>query len=640
MEFLDFPAGEDLWCVKWIDGYRQAHAASRSPSIGVLLQKLPLATARDVLKLDKQNVQAFLRRPFNAESIYKSARVHTGSLPGLRIGQVYRSQKRVATLRSEHYQINLPHGGESGVIVTCGQELERPAGWEAPFRVLNPGQFELPTPFRASRCLLLRDPSRKADIVIPCTLIEQTYYFPHSEFTKAFARGPWTKVQSDLIFLGAMESGLKTRVDPDTGEWQVILQSKVRDPYAPLLALLYFDPFASACAESLYSCALQDRGNDARAVWFASGRIPFSKQSSLRLELRGFWLAHSARKGSETFLASHIAAYDWPLNLPPIASERRNSGKDSPEAREVEGGRPFAQSESVRRAPEGNQVSAQNDGSPDYETDNYEGVGISFLSPPILRTLEKKSHQHFGKSTVFPPNPTEDPNVGSTGASSSRAGSDRKAQVESANLPEAANLVLLLRAIEKSQSKGVITGHAVLEPASTSMRADRKGINCWNFLDEATRSSGKSPKRGWCVLNPRGQSETGASAPMPRAALVVCVYLGDRQIIWIEIERRATEKALSSPALIDVPEADQMTAIEHALAEIAYQQGRSIRQAMKLVADEYPPARARCYHHAFVREEGDQASRVKEICPDSLKSFLLRCLAEPLEASVSEQAAG
>ena len=382
MEFLEFPEGDAFWCIKWIDGYRQAHGASRTTSVEILFQDLRISSRSEMNRFVDSEVATFLRRPYEGNPIYRRGRVHVGTLPALRIGQVFQSKTLVGTLPFKLETITLAKGDASGKSVTCAEQLEPPDGWTTSFRVLNPAQYDLPNDFGRSRCWLYRDESNKripVDIVVPRMLIEQTFYFPLTSIANAFTRGAWSQIKHELICFEDMVSGLKTQIDPITGEWHVILQTKVTDPFAPLMALFQFDDDASRFANTLYAMALIDRGNR-HAPWYASGLIPLpAEEPPLRMKLCGYWLADIVRKGSRTFLATHIAGYDWPAAFPVIGWERVNSSAGSNQPQQNDGQRPYTASNSSQRAPAGTQVSAQNDASTQYSSLFYEGMGIEHL---------------------------------------------------------------------------------------------------------------------------------------------------------------------------------------------------------------------------------------------------------------------
>lgn len=626
MEFLEFPDGDAFWCIKWIDGYRQAHALSRTTSIEILFQELPITSKSEVAQFRADRVAAFLRVPrVGCYPTYKRGRVHVGSLPALRIGQVFHRKELVGTLHTQAQTISLATGESSGTSVSCGEELPRPKNWDMPFRVLNPVQFHLPKDFAPSRCWIYRDDRAPADIVIPRTLIEQTFYFPHTAIANAFAMGPWSKIKRELIFFGDLESGLRTQVDPVTREWQVILETKVPDDYAALMALFHFDPHASRCAEALYTQSLRDRGSNRHAPWYASGHIPLPREETpLRMQVRGYWLGDAARKGSRTFLATHIAAYDWPELIPAIAWERLNSGAVSDRPREIDGPRPYSASSSSQRAPARTQVSAQHDASAQYSALAFEGINIDFLRPPNMRKLEKASHKHYTAAQRQFADPSEEQSA-STGANSSQRDADRKALVESLLIPGQVHFDHLLAAFGQLISEGVVDGYTIFGPLERSLRTDRKGIGCWNFLDEEMRLLGRLPGRGWVALHPKG-SQNASVSRIPRAALVLQLTFNGRVAYWIEIERRPTEASMLSPMLLDVPPGLEHLVIEHALQAIADVRGSGLRRAMPLVAADYPPTSADCYQHAYERVSIAGQLTVKGIKTASLGNFLTRCL--------------
>ncbi|MGO1073822.1 hypothetical protein [Lysobacter sp. CA199] len=624
--------------IKWIDGYRQAHKLSRSPAVDVLFQQVTAQHPADIRRLDAPRL---LRKPVQREGerIYQLAQIHVGSLPYVRIGQVFREKELVGTLPLRSQRVTLTNGEASARSVSCADELPRPSDWEWPFRVLNPSQFELPRELWRSRCLLYRDEDLNADIVIPRTLIEQTFYFPHTEIANAFACGPWDHIKHGLIYLGEMESGLKTGIDPETGAWNIIIETKVLDQYAPLMALFHFDGYAERCARSLYGHALQDRGSDAWAPWYASGKIPFER--SVSLNLRGHWLQYVERKGSRTFLATHIESCNWPSHLPAIQFERRNSGAGSEEPIKTLESRPYSERQSSRRGPDGTLLSSMNNASTASEAHAYEGIGLSWDNGLRVTKLTKRSSKQYDKGNPFSTN-AEPREQESTGASTSESSADHKALMESRQMASAHHFSYLLANLEALRNEGAIEHFFLVEPTSGSARADRSGITCWNFLDDRMRRTGRTPGRGWIILNPASKRNTRHPRLTPRAALVVEIRMRGVDLLWFEIERRETESGMCSPALIEPPAGGLEEIVDHCLQAIALAQGRAVREVISTMAADYPPMRCDFYQHTYVRAQKKTDVKdeftVNGLSAESIKSFLQRCTQRPiLAAKGSEQ---
>lgn len=594
MQFLDFPQGSDLWVIKWIDGYQQAHRNSRSPSVGVCLQKLPYSGSPSQRGWSAAKVADVFSRPFQADITYKIVRVLTGFLPCLRIGQLYCERRLVGTLPSEVYNVTLTAGEDSGRTIRLKDELEAPPGWTKRFRLLNPSQYHVPFHFEESRCWVQKNHAG-SDIIVPRTLIEQTFYFPHSVIANAAATGPWSEYKKKLICFEKLASGLQTKIDPDTGEWHVILQTRVKDPYAPLMALFNFDPYASRCAEQIYAQSLQDRGTSRFAPWYASGRIPFAPDGGqVRLRLRGHWLKKVPLKGSETFLVTHIAGFSFPASVPGIWWERANSGQESTNPEDTPMRRPYGGVASGELGSPDRPVDSTQDGDPQRGLEEFEGMDVVILSGPPVRKLEKDSHKTSPKD-IHPPIDGSTEGVASPGFDSGSTEAHRKAHLESAVLPAPLQFINLMDVLQSLLQKGIVESFGVVDPPSDKYRTSRDGLSCWHFLDERLRTEGnRLPRRGWFIVNPREER------PILRAALVLEITVFRQTLYWIEIERRRTESGMVSPVLTGLPGENVLEAIGYTLQTIASDR-HGLRDRLSRIAKELgPTVGAELFHHGYV----------------------------------------
>lgn len=634
MQFLEFPEGGDFWFVKWVDGYAQAHAGSRSPSAQVLLQWLAPDGKRppDVRSND---LGRLLRISKGEKEVFSVARIHTGSLPAVRVGQIYRQKTFVSSFPISFQSVTLPKADDSGVTVTCGEMLPAPKGWKGSFRVLNPSQFYLPSSFNASRCLLIAGENGKPDIVIPRTVVEQTFYYPHTEFANTHALGPWSRFKDQLIFFGDMQSGLRTQLG-DAGEWEIVLETKVPDSFAPLLALLHFDPFAQTCAEEIYARAVEARSGQAHGSWYACGRIPFSPEvAPLNIRFCGFKLADVPFKPNPTYLVTGITGCDWPSALPPVAFNRRNSGEASPNPTPGRGQRPFSRSRSSKPAASGMGVTSGVDSSSADPAAKTYTASFSWIAKPRVRKLEKNSHQQYEKGNVREGDASGE--VGSSGLPSSRNDAARKALFESLILSGTRQFELLIASLDAAKHMGALDSYDFEHPYEDTQGTDRAGLRCWNFFDEQERASGKLPRRGWQLLN--SKKDRGLlSESVPRAALVAVLQVGERRGLWIEIERRAGESGMCSPLLVNIESIDKQALVQGALVAIRAARGSGLKRAMTDLAASYPPVAGYGFQHAYEREHQDGQLAVSAIKPTALVRFLNRSFSRATSPQSGEAA--
>lgn len=603
MKFLGFPTDDHLWAVKWCDKHRQMHELSRSPSVEVLLQQIPRRDAPMLRRMSEPEVGQLLARDKTAPAEFRTAMLDAGSLPAIRIGQVYQSGRRVGDLRTSTLMLNMPGGEQLMREISLGENLEKPPGWadKYNFRLLNPSQYELPyRTYDISRCVVRRIKHRggEVDVVIPRMLIEQTFYYPDSRMINIAAKGDWDVQKDELLCLKPLANGLETAICAETGAWKVVVRTHILDMYAPGLAVFAHSPYAQHSVNLIHSNALLERRSDRFAPWYASGRIPWDPElGPFRLKLRGFMLRSNRMKGTETFLVTHIGGWTLPANVPTILAERENSGLKSPKGTEDPnrnwGGRSEGRGNNQRK------IASGMDANPQLGNEGFDTTAIEWLEEPRVRTQEKKSHiSPTGESTTGGSEKPDQTEEASTGEDSAQEGNPGKATFRAITHPPSASFSRLLEAMNKLKAEGFISDHSLFSPSNIAQREVRGIGDCWNFLSDELANgenrSGKLPRRGWVILKP------GEGRPLPRAALVLHIAMGSSDIYWVEIERRTPHDGMRSPILANIPASRAQTIIGDMLLKIAESEGRGLpaitRQA---VADQGSPANAAVFKHAY-----------------------------------------
>lgn len=554
------------------------------------------------------DVGQILAKEKDAPAVFRTALLDASSLPAIRLGHVYQSGQRVGDLPSSTLTLNMP-GGESLLReVLLGDNLEKPPGWadKYNFRLLNPSQYELPSRvYDGSRCIVRRvhHNGTDIDIVIPRTLIEQSFYYPDSYMVNVAAQGDWDAQKDDLIVFKKLDNGLETVICPETGAWKVVVRTHVLKMHAPMMAFFAHSPYAQQSVNLIHTLALKERGLDRFAPWHASGRIPWDPElGRFRMRLRGFHLKSNRMKGSETFLATHIAGWTLPEHTPDIEDERENSGHQSTngtqDPRRSRGGK------SERRGNSQHQIQSGVDADPNKGFVGFDTSAIEWLEEPRVRTQTKSSHI---SPTGEPTRGSDDGNQsgqGSTGPNSGQADTPGKVAVRSVLHPGAASFARIEKALEDLKAEKFISSFRVFGPTDSSQRQERGEGSCWNFLPDELRKgenpSGRLPMRGWFVVDPRVR-------PRPRAALVLRIVMGDDVLYWTEIERRSSE-ALRSPILANIPDSLADLTIDKMLQSISEQEGRNLAGITRgAVAGQPPPANAALFQHAYVYEDRPSA---------------------------------
>lgn len=604
MRFLNFPSGDDFWVVKWYDKRQQMHELSGSPSMEVLLQRLSIQDRKELRRMSQEDVGAlFARKSFSRDPTFRIVRLDESSMPAIRIGQVFRDGKRVGDLPSSARFLDMPGGEMLMREITLGQELPKPADWTYSFRLLNPSQYDLPRDYNGSRCIVrtIHEGGRDIDVVIPRALVEQVFYFPDSVIIRAAAKGSWDQYKDDLVVLKKLDNGLETGICPETGSWKIVLRTEVRDQHALMMALFTHSPYAAKEANLIASNAAIERQQNRYAPWNASGRIPWDPSfGAYMLRLRGFVLSPSARKGSDTFLVTHITGMTAPEKLPIVRHERENSNRDS-DAGEIDGERSRGGKSEKRGDPNRN-IRSGRDANPEEGNEGFDTTATSWLIQPRMWKQDKENHtslegprgQHSGNQNQS--------DEASTGRNSAQAGNPGKASMHSLPVLAVVSFIHLQNAMEALEKEGFIEHWCVVEPPYEGQRVDRDGLCCWNFLSselrENSQKGGELPGRGWFMLNPREDLRRA------RAALVLQVQLKGAYIYWIEIERRPYESGMRSPILANVSEGISDSFIDHVLRAIGENEGADMAGVLEEITHAFgPPLATALYHHSYDTEK-------------------------------------
>ena len=251
-----FPEDDGCWFIKWIDEFRLPYLATSSASVKVILQKLSSVDFHNLNNLGSTDIQSILgQRKKDADLIIqiRCPVVMPGTLPLVFIGAIYQRGVYVGRLPTHQRTIELADGGQEGLELSLSQQITPPPGWPsgAPHSLLNRFEYSVvPNIMKSSRCLVIN--RREYTFIIPRMTIFKAFYAPHTELAKAFCGGPWNDRLDEVICLDDFESGLKTQKITHPEQWNIILQVRVPDVFAPLLALFYFDEFARSCASLIY----------------------------------------------------------------------------------------------------------------------------------------------------------------------------------------------------------------------------------------------------------------------------------------------------------------------------------------------------------------------------------------------------
>ncbi|MEP7371698.1 MAG: hypothetical protein ABI659_05655 [Nitrosospira sp.] len=618
-KILEFPDDDAFWLVKWIDEFRIPHLGTRSASVGVILQKLPFTKIQDLHALRAEDLLQILghRNKDQTVQVFRQKPVMPGILPLLYIGEIFHKKVKVGELPTRRARLGLLNGGQEGIELALGEPIQAPPGWkkERPHYLLNKYEYSTSTVFHMmprSRCLIIKHGG--ITYVIPRMTIFKTFYACHTELAKAFCNGPWPERLQDVICLSDFESGLKT--EAVSGQWNVILQTLVPDRFAELLALYYFDPFARACAESIYSKSLQDRGARMQEPWYATAQIPFMPSTKkLSLDVRGFqlrsWYKDKEEGGVERqkFLVTEIAGCTWPNYIPDIGYERSNSGQKGARQTWAEGSRPYKKTPQGQPSGPDTGVDSEHDADANSPATHMNAAEFSWLNPPRKHKLQKNSSKQYPDSDDPPPRPTPDNKI-STGGHSHQQDTNGKGEAEITVREPEKRFDHIYEVLQSLADKKFITSMQVYPCPIHGKRIWRGSHDCWSFTDES-RKHGYRPRRGWRLVEYDAEDFRNCKY---RSALVIKLEINSKPHYWIEIECRSKEGGYRSPLLSNI-NGDATQIIAEALEIIVEKNGINLKPPLNHILGEQGVV-AHCYKHIY--ESKDSA----KLDIDSVKRFL------------------
>lgn len=627
VKFEGFPEDDALWMVKCIDRFRLPHAATESASIDVRLQRVEASSARELARASRQQIHDLFGGNERGPSAFRNVRVHAGSLPALRPGQLFQNGEYRAELPAQIISVELPHAETSGHAGRLDELLDPPEDWprRRPYPRLLAQEFDLlEAEWRHQKVLVLDGGDR--DIILPRTVIFQRCYGPHSEMADAFASGNWETVRPRLLSDADFDNGLKTRAAPELNEWHLVLETLIPNGFRWHVALFAFHEYAQQQARALYSEAQAQRArrkND--PFWFCTATLPFDPNYPLTLRLKGYGLRPVPGRPKGTFLVTSIIGAKLGQPLPRLAYGRANDGTDAPEVVEVDAPKPYLGKEGRDRKsrdhrkvgstcapPTGGAVSA-------FPTDTFEWVGNL-----DERLLEKRTSKRYVGG--FHPSVPSGDGADSTAKPIAGGSAGRHLQMALEVRPRIAhfhNLIECLLALRKSQQ---ISGFNVVQPENSDLRAESDGHIVWDLTEREVKSFGARPKRWWRMITPLGCKDR---ILLGRTLLVVEATWESSTALLFEIECRPKERGYRMPAMIfDASRPRNIDVLcGRMLREIVDREGRNLAKASHEIASA-AGGRGGAYRHRYVAQGGQ-----KRLDSGNLMAFLTkgpkRKLAQP-----------
>lgn len=627
MSFVEFPR-EGYWVVQWIDGYQQNRGEENSTLVDVTLRRLNIRTEGEVLsrRADAANIFAWpsanQRAAGEAEPEFRTIPISVGSLPLLCNGAVFRGQSFIGRVPTRRYTLNLPRAEDSDGCFKPTIEHKEPKGPLNPAGMnktaLNQFQYALPKSAKPSQVLIFY--ANGVEYVIPRQVIFQTFYAAHTKMANAFCNGFWRDTASQVIEFRQLENGLLTREVPDLKEWHIVLKTLVEDDHAPMLALLWFESYARACAESIHTERLReikqaesertapwDRGR-----WHCSARLPFRPEYSLTLEVEGYELKRwPYNETPRKVLVTRILSANAPVYAWLIRNERENSGIDS-DNHNPEGRAPHGLRGGAKGGNSGDTPPITSTVDPDKHSMVHNSSSEQFVWSTGWRMekLAKSSSVSGTRSTAPPPEPKHLSSTCNPGGGT-KAADQHNTRVPVLDVSE--RFSDILDALEQLSGK---VQHRVFLPTSDAAKEHRGSSICWNFLNAQERGDTRlRPRYGWRVLtrDPRKY----------RAALVVSIEYKGRHGLLFDIECRPSGGGFCWAVLVGAPKSELF--VFAALSKIAQAEGRNLDETLAQYAQDHG-----CNLHKYMHQTKTESVNGEEVRRFDQDAFL-RELTKPFD---------
>lgn len=428
-------------------------------------------------------------------------------------------------------------------------------------------------------------------IIIPRYEIFRFFYGCHSEIAKAATSDLWVYSRDRVVNPHPLKNGLVTRINPTTGAYEIILRPRIPNDYAQMLGILYFDPYAVSCANSIFGFSVKDRSLSNWQFYFHSARVPFHglRQHPLRMKVLGWWMPGSPR----TFWVSSISRFRVPDYIPPVWYQRDNGGDRSGICAELRpAAAPPATPPAVPVDPD-DEVFQEVSADARKRLKHWEAPSVSWESRQRQRRLDKPEHIRSDSTVEASPGKTDldDTSAVSPGASTSGSTLPHSLQVEarvSESLPRFSSLLSIL---EDMKQCGCIDDYDPISPRDIWQRQRVGNIPCWHVVAADEMVMDRFPRNGWGMPRCRDSDSSQLAHRYPRCVLIVRIRVDDAVVHWIEIERVGGE-GYHSVVVTGISEADEAQVLPLMIISIRKHKGRCL--------DHYIPEDLSGLHHAQV----------------------------------------
>ncbi|MBN8524315.1 MAG: hypothetical protein J0M02_03145 [Planctomycetes bacterium] len=312
-EFKDLPQGDELWVVGGIMPMNLS--GGDCSSFQVLLWRIDGGHLPTVLAMLPDSAGR-LMCDLGSNRHYKQYTKTQNRLPlrlsrRVTVGTLIKNQRLVGHLRMYYNRISMNYCDENvdsatfyGVYRNIAKTDDRSMNW---CRALVPY-------IARSRVIQVGDQSDA--VIIPRHEIFRFFYGQHPAMVMSVLGDLWTYGRNRLVDPLPRANGMRTGINPTNGAYEIILRPHLPIGLATMIGILYFDPYASCCANGIFGYCMKDRDGLQLKSFYHSARIPFRADQKFPLKMTvGGWRMPGYRHG---FLVSRIEHVDIPAYIPSV----------------------------------------------------------------------------------------------------------------------------------------------------------------------------------------------------------------------------------------------------------------------------------------------------------------------------------
>lgn len=565
-----------------MDNYRIPDGMTGSPTVEVLLSSL----GAEPSDLPRLRLQDELERCDFAGPV----RVHTGLMPRLKLGAIFRDGVLVDNLPAPLRVFSFDHS--STICLHSIREDLKPApeGWpdQSPYRILNKFEYPLGARYLDSNCLVASNDDYT--LVIPCHEVLRALYAPHRELALALTTGPWQ--QFDRLARGPQGrlQGWSRVADPERtgiledGNWHITLRKKVHDRHAACVANLVLNPVGLRAATSIHSHLMK--------CPYIRAELPFGP-----LPLRIAARCAPLRTGTNRFLALEIVDIEWPLPPLKLFVSRENDGREGEATTPSDERKPYLTSHIAELEDDPVPVTADEDPSWAARGWKFCSDGPRWLNgPEVIKAPKEHSFTYAGqawaKAAERPPRASGGDAVFGT---SSAAAADYRA----GDRHDLSGRLLEVTAMfaELEQSGGIDRWWTVAPRGGGMWHGD---LQVWRMVAIRRRRSLTNAVRAWSFVDP-GQQRA-------RGVLVCGISCDGSNVYWMEVEVRPSEGGMKS-LVFRTQDKDEPHRTIRALLKCCSRR-RGIWPAADALRAEAMVSGSEAWSHSRVGSTGEQPSRL------------------------------